>query len=167
MAVKWIFLWMGPGLSQAEGIHCLVRGRRTQKEAGTRGGQRGQDNFKLAANFGYNSRGSADPRESLRKRRILKLALTAHTVLPTPGARLLLLSTDISTTPALLLYPIVTLSLPICSPHNPFRGQHSESSRLRNKDRQPFAGVLSRDEIQSLEELDSERLSAIWHLSSS
>ena len=60
--------------------------------------QRGQDNFKLAANFGYNSRGSADPRESLRKRRILKLALTAHTVLPTPGARLLLLCIDISTT---------------------------------------------------------------------
>ena len=42
--------------------------------------QRGQDNFKLAANFGYNSRGSADPRESLRKRRISKLALTTHTV---------------------------------------------------------------------------------------
>ena len=33
------------------------------------------------ANFGYGSRGSADPRESLRKRRILKLALTAHKVL--------------------------------------------------------------------------------------
>ena len=32
-------------------------------------------------NFGYDSRGSADPRESLRKRRILKLALTAHKVL--------------------------------------------------------------------------------------
>ena len=29
--------------------------------------QRGQGNFKLAANFGYGSRGSADPRESLRK----------------------------------------------------------------------------------------------------
>ena len=29
MAVKWIFLWMGPGLSKAEVIHCLVRGRRT------------------------------------------------------------------------------------------------------------------------------------------
>ena len=43
--------------------------------------QRGQGNFKLAANFGYSSRGSADPRESLRKRRILKLALNAHTVL--------------------------------------------------------------------------------------
>ena len=43
--------------------------------------QRGQGNFKLAANFGYDSRGSADPRESLRKRRILKLALTAHKVL--------------------------------------------------------------------------------------
>ena len=40
--------------------------------------QRGQGNFELAANFGYSSRGSADPRESLRKRRILKLALTAH-----------------------------------------------------------------------------------------
>ena len=43
--------------------------------------QRGQGNFKLAANFGYGSRGSADPCESLRKRRILKLALTAHKVL--------------------------------------------------------------------------------------
>ena len=43
--------------------------------------QRGQGNFKLAANFGYGSRGSADPRESLRKRRILKLTLTAHKVL--------------------------------------------------------------------------------------
>ena len=39
--------------------------------------QRGQGNFKLAANFGYGSRGSADPRESLRKRRILN----AHKVL--------------------------------------------------------------------------------------
>ena len=46
-----------------------------------RGRGRGQGNFKLAANFGYGSRGSADPRESLRKRRILKLALTAHKVL--------------------------------------------------------------------------------------
>ena len=43
--------------------------------------QRGQGNFKLAANFGYGSRGSADPRESLCKRRILKLDLTAHKVL--------------------------------------------------------------------------------------
>ena len=49
-----------------------------------RGRGRGQGNFKLAANFGYNSRGSADPRESLRKRRILKLPLTAHKVLPHP-----------------------------------------------------------------------------------
>ena len=40
--------------------------------------QHGQGNFELAANFGYSSRGSADPRESLRKRRISKLALTAH-----------------------------------------------------------------------------------------
>ena len=44
--------------------------------------QRGQGNFKLAANFGYGSRGSADPRESLRKRRISKLPLSAHKVLP-------------------------------------------------------------------------------------
>ena len=44
--------------------------------------QRGQGNFELVANFGYDSRGSADPRESLRKRRISKLALTAHKVLP-------------------------------------------------------------------------------------
>ena len=43
--------------------------------------QRGQGNFELVANFGYDSRGSADPRESLRKRRISKLALTAHKVL--------------------------------------------------------------------------------------
>ena len=33
--------------------------------------------------------------------------------------------------------------------------------------RQPFAGAFSKDEIQSLEELDSERLSANWHNSSS
>ena len=94
--------------------------RRTQKEAGTRGGQRGQDNFKLAANFGYNSRGSADPRESLRKRRILKLALTAHTVLPTPGARLLLLSTDISTTPTLLFIPYCPFIIANMFPTPPF-----------------------------------------------
>ena len=53
--------------------------------AGNKGFQRdsrGQGNFELVANFGYDSRGSADPRESLRKRRILKLALTAHKVLP-------------------------------------------------------------------------------------
>ena len=66
--------------------------------SGEGGATRGQGNFELAANSGYDSRGSADPRESLRKRRILKLALTAHTVLPTPGARLLLLCIDISTT---------------------------------------------------------------------
>ena len=51
------------------------------RKGASRGGGRGQGNFKLAANFGYGSRGSADPRESLRKRRILKLALNAHTVL--------------------------------------------------------------------------------------
>ena len=80
MAVKWIFLWMGPGLSKAEVIHCLVRGRRTPENRPHCLLQRGQGNFKLAANFGYSSRGSADPRESLRKRRILKLALNAHKV---------------------------------------------------------------------------------------
>ena len=40
--------------------------------------QRGQGNFELAANSGYYSRGSADPRESLCKRRISKFPLTAH-----------------------------------------------------------------------------------------
>ena len=84
MAVKWIFLWMGPGLSKAEVIHCLVRGRRTPENRSHCLRQRGQGNFKLAANFGYGSRGSADPRESLRKRRILKLALTAHKVSKPP-----------------------------------------------------------------------------------
>ena len=48
---------------------------------------RGQGNFKLVANFGYDSRGSADPRESLCKRRISKLALNAHKVLSTPVSR--------------------------------------------------------------------------------
>ena len=50
--------------------------------SGEGGTTRGQGNFELAANSGYGSRGSADPRESLRKRRISKLALTAHKVLP-------------------------------------------------------------------------------------
>ena len=68
MRVKYTAKW---GLQIAEMIF----------QTRSRGRQRGQDNFKLAANFGYNSRGSADPRESLRKRRILKLALTAHKVL--------------------------------------------------------------------------------------
>ena len=85
MAVKWIFLWMGPGLSKVEVIHCLVRGRRTPENRPRCLLQRGQGNFKLAANFGYSSRGSADPRESLRKRRILKLALTAHKVSKPPA----------------------------------------------------------------------------------
>ena len=80
MAVKWIFLWMGPGLSKVEVSHCLVRGRRTPENRPRCLLQRGQGNFKLAANFSYSSRGSADPRESLRKRRILKLALNAHKV---------------------------------------------------------------------------------------
>ena len=84
MAVKWIFLWMGPGLSKVEVIHCLVRGRRTPENRPRCLLQRGQGNFKLAANFGYSSRGSADPRESLRKHRILKLALSAHKVFAAP-----------------------------------------------------------------------------------
>ena len=53
--------------------------------SGEGGATRGQGNFELAANFGYHSRGSADPRESLRKRRISKLTLIAHKVLPHPG----------------------------------------------------------------------------------
>ena len=61
------------------GCGCrLVWGRRGKAQVRELG--RGQGTFKLAANFGYNSRGSADPRESLRKRRILKLALNAHKV---------------------------------------------------------------------------------------
>ena len=48
--------------------------------SGVGGTTRGQGNFELATNFGYHSRGSADPRESLRKRRISKLPLTAHKV---------------------------------------------------------------------------------------
>ena len=46
--------------------------------SGEGGATRGQGNFELAANSGYYSRGSADPRESLRKRWISKLPLTAH-----------------------------------------------------------------------------------------
>ena len=55
--------------------------------SGEGGTTRGQGNFELAANSGYGSRGSADPRESLRKRRISKLPQTAHKVrspLPPP-----------------------------------------------------------------------------------
>ncbi len=67
----------------------FVRGRRLMGRGGrgSGGATRGQGNFELAANFGYHSRGSADPRESLRKRRISKLPLTAHKVrspLPSP-----------------------------------------------------------------------------------
>ena len=57
---------------------CIGRGDASSQDS--RGSKRGQGNFKLAANFGYSSRGSADPRESLRKHRILKLALSAHKV---------------------------------------------------------------------------------------
>ena len=46
--------------------------------SGEGGATRGPGNFELAANSGYYSRGSADPRESLRTRRISKLPLTAH-----------------------------------------------------------------------------------------
>ena len=100
------------------GIEWLVWGR--MEEGAGQGRGRGQGNFKLAANSGYNSRGSADPRESLRKRRILKLALTAHTVLPTPDARLLLLSTDISTTPAILFIPYCLFIITNMFPTQPF-----------------------------------------------
>ena len=57
---------------------CIGKGDARTRDSKV--GKRGQGNFKLAANFGYRSRGSADPRESLRKRRILKLALNAHKV---------------------------------------------------------------------------------------
>ena len=60
------------------------KGTNPEEVRNTTGRQRGQGNFKLAANFGYSSRGSADPRESLRKRRSSKLALTARKVLPPP-----------------------------------------------------------------------------------
>lgn len=48
---------------------------------------RGQSNFELSINSDYNSRGSADPRESLRKCWISKLALNAHKVSLAPAAR--------------------------------------------------------------------------------
>ena len=56
--------------------------RRTPVGVGSWGGDSGQGNFELAANSDYNSRGSADPRESLRKRRISKLALSARKMPP-------------------------------------------------------------------------------------
>ena len=59
-------------------LFCIGKGDARTRDSKV--GKRGQGNFKLAANFGYGSRGSADPRESLRKRRILKLALNAHKV---------------------------------------------------------------------------------------
>ena len=72
-------------MDRVGGCGCrLVWGRRGKAQVRELG--RGQGNFKLAANSGYNSRGSADPRESLRKRRILKLALTAHKVLFHPAS---------------------------------------------------------------------------------
>ena len=55
--------------------------------SGEGGATRGQGNFERAANSGYYSRGSADPRESLCKRRISKLPLTAHKVLPERSIR--------------------------------------------------------------------------------
>ena len=61
------------------------KGTNPEEVRNTTGRQRGQGNFKLAANFGYRSRGPADPRESLCKRWILKLALNAHKVFPAPG----------------------------------------------------------------------------------
>ena len=67
---------------------CIGKGDARTRDSKV--GKRGQGNFKLAANFGYSSRGSADPRESLRKRRILKLALTAHKVSCHSGSAFLL-----------------------------------------------------------------------------
>jgi hypothetical protein len=49
------------------------------------GGEKGRIRKRSATSGGGNSsRGSADPRESLRKRRISKLALSARKVLPPP-----------------------------------------------------------------------------------
>ena len=60
----------------------LFGSRRTPERVGAWAGGSGQGNFELAANSDYNSRGSADPRESLRKRRISKLTLSAHKMPP-------------------------------------------------------------------------------------
>ena len=56
----------------------LFGSRRTPERVGAWAGGSGQGNFELAANSDYSSRGSADPRESLRKRRISKLTLSAR-----------------------------------------------------------------------------------------
>ena len=48
--------------------------------------------------------------------------------------------------------------------HVPVSSQHPERERMPGGGGQPFAGAFSIDEIQSLEELDSERLSANWHI---
>lgn len=56
--------------------------RRTPERVCAWAGSSGQGNFELAANSDYNLLGSADPSKSLRKRRISKLPLSAHTVLP-------------------------------------------------------------------------------------
>ena len=42
--------------------------------------------------------------------------------------------------------------------------QYQETMPKIQLPRKPYAGALSKDEIQSLEELDSERLSANWHI---
>ena len=69
----------GEGHFFGDSLFCL---RRTPVGVGSWGGDSGQGNFELAANSDYNSRGSADPRESLRKRRISKLALSARKMPP-------------------------------------------------------------------------------------
>ena len=57
--------------------------RRTPERVCAWAGGSGQGNFELAANSDYSSRrGSADPRESLRKRRISKLTLSARKMPP-------------------------------------------------------------------------------------
>ena len=63
------------------------KGTNPEEVCNTTGRQRGQGNFELAANFGYSSRGSADPRESLRKCWISKIALNAQKVLSTHGSQ--------------------------------------------------------------------------------
>ena len=64
-------------------LSVLVVGlRRTPERVCAWAGSSGQGNFELAANSDYNSRGSADPRESLRKRRISKLTLSARKMPP-------------------------------------------------------------------------------------
>lgn len=81
MAVKWIFLWMGPGLSKVEVSHCLSSWKTDAENRPRCLLQRGQGNFKLTANF---SSRRLRGRLTLAKACVasfIKLALNAHTVL--------------------------------------------------------------------------------------